>query len=285
VEPALEAVEEPSTIIEGMTFATSTGIATDWLVEGVLQAEGNGVIMGDPKAGKSLLLLHLILHLISGTPWFGCAIRQRVKVGLVTREDAPSLTKRRIARLIRGGRLANLDLDDWLWVNSRDQTGTFDIQDEAEFKALVRDFKKQGCNIVFFDVFNRIHRLDENDNQQMSLITARLSQFGAEVGCQVGLVHHLNKDTASANVFNRLRGAGALHGWMEWGLAVIVTNPLEEKSNWIRRVDLESKEVVVDSFHYVIEDGPSHVELLPAEEKSLQAVGKGFRPRGMAMAA
>jgi len=187
---------------------------------------------------------------------------------------------------LRGGtRLATFDLDNWLWGNSRDHTKTFDIQGESEFKAFVRDFKKQGCKIVFFDVFNRIHRLDENDNQQMSAITACLSQFGAEVGCQVGLVHHLNKDTSSANVFNRLRGAGALHGWMEWGLAIIVTNPLEEKSDWVRRVDLESKEVVVDSFHYVIEDGPSHVQLLPAEEKSLQVIGKGFRPRNAAMAA
>ena len=98
------------------------------------------------------------------------------------------------------------------------------------------------CRIVFFDVFNRIHRLDENDNTQMAAVTARLSQFAAEVGCQVGLVHHLNKDYGNGKIFNRLRGAGALHGWMEWGIAITVVNPEDEKDEWIRRIEFESKE-------------------------------------------
>ena len=268
-----------STIVEGMRFATSGHSETNWLIEGVLQAEGNGVLMGDPKAGKSLLLLHMIIHLISGTPWFGCAVKERVKVGLVTREDAPGLTKKRLLRLIAGQKLATMDLENWLWVNSREQTKTFDVQSDGEFKALVRDFRAQGCKIVFFDVFNRIHQLDENDNQAMSAITARLTQFGAEVGCQVGLIHHLNKDTSNSSVFNRLRGAGALHGWMEWGLAVIVTNPTDDKKDWVRRVDLESKEIAVDPFHYSLSDGPQYLELQKSD--AVAASGpRGYKPRG-----
>ena len=162
-----------------------------------------------------------------------------------------------------------MDLEDWLWVNSREQTKTFDIQEDLDFRSLVRDFKNRQCAIVFFDVFNRIHRLDENDNSQMAQITSRLSQFGAEVGCQVGLVHHINKDTGNSNIFNRLRGAGSLHGWMEWGLAITVTNPDEERENWVRRIDLESKEVTTDPIHYRICDGPGVVRL----EKTESAAG------------
>ncbi len=262
--PPAEA-EEPSTIVEGMAFATSGSTETDWLIEGVLQADGNGIIMGDPKAGKSLMTMHMIVHLISGTPWFGCNVKRRVRVGLVTREDAPGLTKKRMLRMLKGSPLATYELDNWLWVNSREQTKTFDIQNERDFSTLVRDFRKQRCEIVFFDVFNRLHKLNENDNQQMSEITARLSQFGAEVGCQIGLVHHINKDTGDANVFNRLRGAGALHGWMEWGLAVTVKESGDDESQWIRRVDLESKDVSTAPFHYRIEDGPGFTLLNPCE--------------------
>lgn len=253
--------DEPSTIVEGMQFAMSGDAETNWLIEGVIQAEGNGIVMGDPKAGKSLSVVDLIVCMISGTPWHKCNVKERVRVGLVTREDAPGLTKKRIQRLIRGKQLAHLDLDNWLWINSREQTKSFDICEDADFKRLVRDFKREECRIVFFDVFNRIHRLNENDNTEMAQITARLSQFGAEVGCQVALVHHINKDNGNTNIFNRLRGAGALHGWMEWGLAITTTNPEDAKEEWIRRIDFESKETTVDPIHFLIKDGPGWTTL------------------------
>src|SRR5215469_4020584 len=164
VPPAVE--DEPSSIVEGMHFAMSGSPETNWLIEGVIQAEGNGIIMGDPKAGKSLSVVDMIVSMISGTPWHGCAIPERVRVGLVTREDAPGLTKKRIRRLVSGKNLANLDLDNWLWINSREQTRGFDILEDSDFNRLVKDFKRERCRIVFFDVFNRIHRLDENDNTQ-----------------------------------------------------------------------------------------------------------------------
>lgn len=250
--------ERPATVIEGMQFAMSGNAETNWLMDGVIQQEGNGIIMGDPKASKSLTLVDLILSLISGTMWFGCAVPNRVRVGLVTREDAPGLTKKRIRRFIAGKHLANLDLENWLWVNSREQTATFDLMNDADFIPLVEDFKANRCQIVFFDVFNRIHRLDENDNTEMARITARLTQFSTEVGCQVGLVHHLNKDYANGKIFNRLRGAGALHGWMEWGMAITVVNPREESADKIvRRIEFESKEGITDPLYFRIVDGES----------------------------
>lgn len=269
-----QAEEEVSTIVEGIGWAGSASVETNWLVEGVIQAEGNGIICGDPKASKSMLALDLILHLISGTPWFGHRIRQRVKCGLVTREDAPGLTKTRIQKLLKTMDSHSFHLDGWLWVNSREQTKSFDILEDSEFDALVRDFKKQECQVVFFDVFNRLHRLDENDNQQMSQITARLSQFGAEVGCQVVIIHHLNKDTTKANVFNRLRGAGALHGWMEWGMAVQVVNEDAMHSEWIRKVAFESKEAVADDLFYQIESPAGYLKLAPVPAPFPQSPGK-----------
>ena len=133
--------------------------------------------------------------------------------------------------------------------------------------------------------FSIVSILDENDNQQMSEVTARLSQFGAEVGCQIGLVHHINKDTGNANVFNRLRGAGALHGWMEWGLAVTVKESGDDESQWIRRVDLESKEVSTAPFHYKIEDGPGYTLLSPCDAPASAKSGNFqlLKPRSSAM--
>lgn len=263
--------EESSSIMEGMMFAYSGSEDTDWIVEGAIQREGNGIIMGDPKAGKSLSVTDLILSMISGTPWHGCAVPNRVKVGLVTREDAPGLTKKRLQRLMSGKGIVPSQVEGMLWVNSRDQTKTFDILNDNDFEVLSREFKDRGCEIIFFDVFNRIHRMEENDNTQMSQITARLSDFGSAIGAQVALVHHINKDHGNGNVFNRLRGAGALHGWMEWGMAVTTMNPEDERTDWIRRIDFESKEVTVPPIMFRIEDGHGTVRLTK--------VDNGYSPR------
>jgi len=249
-------------VIEGLEFAMSGNVETNWLIEGVIQKEGNGIIMGDPKAGKSLATVDMIIHLIAGAPWHGCEIKDPIRVGLITREDAPGLTKKRIQRLLKGNGFNTTYLKDRLWVNSREQTKTFDIRNDHDFETLTRDFRDRKCEIVFFDVFNRIHTLDENDNTQMASVTARLSEFGAVVGCQVALIHHINKDTGNTNVFNRLRGAGSLHGWMEWGLAITTTNPDDEKSDWIRRIDFESKETTVDPISFKIVDGPESTKLV-----------------------
>jgi len=249
-------------VIEGLEFAMSGNVETNWLIEGVIQKEGNGIIMGDPKAGKSLATVDMIIHLIAGAPWHGCEIKDPIRVGLITREDAPGLTKKRIQRLLKGNGFNTTYLKDRLWVNSREQTKTFDIRNDHDFETLTRDFRDRKCEIVFFDVFNRIHTLDENDNTQMASVTARLSEFGAVVGCQVALIHHINKDTGNANVFNRLRGAGSLHGWMEWGLAITTTNPDDEKSDWVRRIDFESKETTVDPISFKIVDGPESTKLV-----------------------
>ena len=57
--------ERPSTIIEGMQFAISGSPETEWLIDGVIQVDGNGITMGDPKASKSLTLVDMIISLIS----------------------------------------------------------------------------------------------------------------------------------------------------------------------------------------------------------------------------
>jgi hypothetical protein len=42
---------------------------------------------------------------------------------------------------------------------------------------------------------------------------------------------HLNTNYANGKIFNRLRGAGALHDWMEWGMTITVLNPKNAKED------------------------------------------------------
>ena len=195
--------------------------------------------MGDPKAGKSLMTMHMIMHLISGTPWFGCAVKRRVRVGLVTREDAPGLTKKRMLRMIKGSNLATYDLENWLWVNSRRRSTSRKIPTSTLLSETCESSSARSPSSMFSTACTSWMKTTTSKCPKSR--QGCRGRFGAEVGCQIGLVHHINKDTGNANVFNRRRGAGALHGWMEWGLAVTVRESGDDESQWIRRVDLDRK--------------------------------------------
>ena len=103
-------------LAEGVEFAISAPPETDWVVRGVIQKGGNGIVTGEPKAGKSLAMIDLLLSIATGTPWLGFQAPCRMKCALISREDYPGLTGQRIAGLFRGT-VRRTDLDGWIWVN------------------------------------------------------------------------------------------------------------------------------------------------------------------------
>ena len=81
-----------------------------------------------------------------------------------------------------------------------------------------------------FDVLRRIHNADENDNTEMARVLENLTRVQSEVGCAVGIVHHLSKDL-NGSIFKRIRGATAIHGWTEWAIGRLL--PTRTMSNLI----------------------------------------------------
>lgn len=118
-------------LVDAMKFASQNDSQVDWAVHRLIQRGGNGLILADPKVGKSLMMVDLALHLISGTPWLGQDVTRRMRVALVSREDHHGETARRIKTVIAGSELATLDLDGWLWLNTRAQSPTFNLKKRA----------------------------------------------------------------------------------------------------------------------------------------------------------
>jgi hypothetical protein len=88
-------------------------------------------------------------------------------------------------------------------------------------------------------------------------VLQRINRIQNECECAVALVHHINK-VSSENIFKGLRGASAIHGWMEWGIGISVTNPEEEdKGKYIRRLEFESKEGTAPAIYTQIREGNS----------------------------
>ena len=229
-------------------FRTFTGTAPetiDWTVEGLIQKDGNGLIIGDSGTSKSLLVFDLALHLVAGASWFHHLVPHRVKVGLVSREDSPGLSQSRLMRLKEGAPeslsmfLDGIDLEDWLYINTRTQRETWSLQKESDVQEIIEASKEKGLQFLFFDVFRTLWDGNENDNQETAKVLDAAKRISREAKCQVCIVHHLSKSDRGT-IFDRARGGG-INGWKEWGLGITVENPDVEPRDQIRKIQFHTK--------------------------------------------
>jgi hypothetical protein len=247
---------------DAAAFACEEIAPVQWLVEGVVPAAGNGIVCGDPKASKSFHAVDLALSLATGTSWLGMRVAKRVRTALVSREDSPGLTQRRIRKLMLG-RSEYLQAENWMLVNTRRHTADFKVMNPAHLDQLLRELKEFRVEFVVLDVFRSIHDSEENDNDQIPKVLEKVNRIQTECNCAVALVHHISKRDTE-NIFRGLRGASAIHGWMEWGIGISVANPDEQdKTLYVRKLEFESKEGVCSPVYSQIVSGdPSVVRIV-----------------------
>lgn len=79
----------------------------DWLVEGVVPAQGLGVFYGGPGTGKSALVIDMVRCISAGLPWFGREV-SRQQVWYIALECGAGLRMRVVAAEKRYGQLVQL---------------------------------------------------------------------------------------------------------------------------------------------------------------------------------
>ena len=135
-------------------------------------------------------------------------------------------------RLLAGKDRNRADLQGRLYVNSREQSAVFRLDEPGFLSPMIAELKAVQPEFVILDVFNILHGSDENDNTEMRKVLEELNRLHREVGC--GVVHHFNK-TVEGSLTQRLRGAGAIAGWAEWLIGV------EAEDEHVRKMQFEIK--------------------------------------------
>src|SRR5262249_51621204 len=115
----VEGVAGSRLFVPASAFMKMVPEQVDWAVESIIERGANGFFAANPKGGKSWAVIDLCLAMATGTSWLGFKIPKRMRVGLVSREDNPSLTGYRMRALRNGRGIYNDELDGWLCVNSR----------------------------------------------------------------------------------------------------------------------------------------------------------------------
>ena len=183
-----------------------------------------------------------------------------MKTALVSREDNPSTTQRRMHRIL-GAKSANGLFAENLYVNTRAQSPTLMLDNEDELAELIYHLKRHKAEFCILDVFNNLHSADENDNTQMAAALARVKRIQAEAGCQIGIVHHFNK-AQGRNLQSKLRGASAISGFAEW---IIGISEADKESRLLEMEFVTKGAAAPDELFYRIKDTGMHEEFLSLE--------------------
>lgn len=234
-------------LVSGVRFCSTQKESIQWRVQDLIPY-GNGMIAGEPKAGKSWLADELALSLASGNPFMGHTVPRALRTALIAREDHAGLTSWRLNSLLRGRAWepnANF-FDENLWVNTRQQSDSFNVTNPAHRAEMIAGLIAHHIQFAIFDVLNILHLSDENDPSEMRRVMDCFTDIETKARCSIAVVHHLGKSEGKWT--RRLRGASSIHGWVEWMIGVS-----EDEATRIRKLSFEMKaSEAPEAIHYRI---------------------------------
>jgi hypothetical protein len=229
-------------LVNGKVFLSRSKPEIDWLVDDVIERGANGVIVSDPHVGKSFVAVDLVLSLALGMPWLGFSVPVRTRVALITREDNADRTSWRMGHILHGKGGVKEDLEEWLWVNTKDDSPRFRLDNPEELSAMIAALQQHRPVLTILDVFNVVHGSDENDQSEMRKILDLATELARQVGCSLGILHHFNKET-KGRLVQRIRGSTAIAGWAEWVIGLKYASQKADEKVRIMEFDLKSGSV------------------------------------------
>jgi hypothetical protein len=160
----------------------------DWLIDGVLPAEGVAEIYAAKGAGKTLLAVSVAASVASGTDWHGKTVKPGTVLYVAT-EGFSGMGARLTAWELASG----VSLDDApLYVISE----PVDLLTEAEeFAAAMRE-RYGEVRLIVFDTLSKSTRSgkDQKDNSEMAKVIAGAEIIARALGGLSLIVHHSTKD-------------------------------------------------------------------------------------------
>lgn len=186
----------------------------DWLVEGYLEADALGMLYGPSGGGKSFVAVSLACSIATGTPWFGCKVKQGA-VFYIAGEGHQGLA-RRFAAWSKATGVA-ITKDTPLFKSNRavlmlDSAAAEKLKEEV--KRLVLETGHVPSFIVIDTLARNFGDGDENKQQDANRFIEAMDELRREFGCHVETVHH------SGHEMDRARGSSVFKAAMDQELWV-----------------------------------------------------------------
>lgn len=184
-----------------------------WLIQSLWAKSGVGFIGGIPKTGKSWTGLELACAVGSDTPAFGhFPVHEPGPALIYLAEDALHAVRERLVHLAQARRRTLKDIDVRVITAPAIR---LDLPRERD--KLFNTVRLHQPRLLLLDPFVRLHRIDENQAQEVAPLLDSLRQLQRECGTAILIVHHIRKSGAS-KPGQALRGSGDLHAWSDSSL-------------------------------------------------------------------
>lgn len=200
-QAAVEAFPEPVNLAE--VWDNRPPVASE-LIKGVLRRGHKMLISASSKAGKSYMLVNLIVCAIEGQKWLGLDIAPGGRWLYVNMEiDAASLFDRFDKVYKARGLVPHLDgIDVW---NLRGHITRIDELADI----MIRKFEERHYDAIVLDPIYKLMMGDENSNSDMAKLVNQLDRIAEHLNCAVIYAHHFSKGFQSQRKsIDRNSGAG-----------------------------------------------------------------------------
>ncbi|MBQ3745972.1 MAG: AAA family ATPase [Kiritimatiellae bacterium] len=168
--------------------------AADWLAEpdepdnplvaGFIECGEVFAMVGQAKAGKSLMALQLAVCIATGTPFVGMACARR-RVYVANLEVSAKQYKKRLRRICGGLGLKSDDLRGRLFIDNMKSV-------TATWADTVESCRRHRCEVAIVDPFYQIARIVETDEAQCLDAIESMKAF-SRMGVSLGVVFHSPK--------------------------------------------------------------------------------------------
>lgn len=183
------------------------------------------VTVAPPGVGKTTLGTGEGLAIASGKPVLGVTPAERGRVWMWNGEDPIDECERRLAAACIQYGLTQQDVEGWLFLDSGRATeivlatmtkdGT--RISEPVVNQIVETIRQNSIDVMMIDPFVSSHRVSENDNGAIDVVTKKWAKIAEVTGCAIELVHHARKTGGEEVTIEDARGGGALVGTVRSG--------------------------------------------------------------------
>lgn len=181
--------------------------APSMVVEGgVLPVGGKMIIGGEPKIGKSMIVLRMLRDLAVGADLWGCPhfrINSPHESLYFEQEIGEQMLQQRMLQIF-----SQIGMPERKRVNYMSKDMSLRLDDTAGITKIHDSIKKCLPQVVVFDPISKFHLGDENSAQEMGLVAQRLDWLAGMLGHATVLIHHYSKP----NFDDMRRGAQRLRG-------------------------------------------------------------------------
>ncbi|WP_157866561.1 AAA family ATPase [Aromatoleum aromaticum] len=177
-----------------------------WLVKDIIPDGGFGTLYGQSGTFKSFLVLDLLAHISTGSPWFGHRVKAAPAV-YIPFEGQGGIPKRVAAWRLARSRQAGLDVT----TNMRFITDRMNLRLQADREKLVTTLIEKGWagGVLCLDTLAQAGGgIDENGPEGMGEMIAIFQELQHKFGGTVLVIHHSGKvEAAGMRGWSGLRGA------------------------------------------------------------------------------